>query len=80
MSKLESGKKQLARLEMLTDMVFAITLWRLFLLLPRPEGEYLGLHSVRELFHNNGDLFLIVTLGIIIVIVYWIQHNSLFAF
>lgn len=80
MSKLKSGKKQLARLEMLTDMVFAITIWRLFLLLPRPEGENLRLHSVRELFHDNGHLFAIVTLGIVVVIVYWIQHNSLFAF
>lgn len=70
---------QLKRLETLMDVVFGITLWRIFMLLPRPAaGEHLRIGSVRELILSNTHVLGVVLVGILIVIVYWVQNNTLF--
>ena len=77
MSKSERDTRQLRRLETLIDVVYAITIWRLFMLLPRPE-ENLGWESVLQLLSENGMRLGVVLIGIIVVIVYWKQSNMLF--
>lgn len=68
--------RQLVRLETLMDVVYALIIWRLFLLLPRPmENET---RSVWEVFSDNPWSVLTVAIGIIIVIIYWMQNNLLF--
>lgn len=69
---------QLKRLETLFDVVYGIIIWRFFMLLPRPEGENVELTSLVELVSQNWDDFVIVLLGVLIVIVFWIQSNTLF--
>jgi len=67
---------QLARLETLMDVVFALVLWRLFQLLPKPvEGDT---RSVWVLFTEDPREVLTVVIGITIVIIYWLQNNLLF--
>ena len=77
MSKAERETRQLRRLETLIDVVYGITIWRLFMLLPRPE-ENLGWESVVQLLSESGMRLGVVLIGIIVVIVYWKQSNMLF--
>lgn len=77
MSKSECDSRQIRRLETLIDVVYAITIWRLFMLLPRPEDN-LGWGSVAQLLSDNGMRLTVVLVGIIVVIVYWKQSNMLF--
>ncbi|MCG6886146.1 MAG: hypothetical protein LJE74_02975 [Proteobacteria bacterium] len=70
--------RQLRRLETLMDVVYGITIWRLFMLLPRPAGEELELHTIGELFKDSGQSFAGIFIGIVIVIIYWKQNNMLF--
>jgi uncharacterized membrane protein len=67
---------QLARLETLMDVVFALVLWRFFELLPRPMED--ETRSVLEVFTDDPRQLLTVVIGIIIVIIYWLQNNLLF--
>ena len=68
--------RQLVRLETLMDVIYGLTIWRLFQLLPRPmEGET---RSVWEVFTDDLRPILTVVIGIIIVIIYWMQSNLLF--
>ena len=60
-------------------MVYALVIWRLFMILPRPEKGEGDTNSVLELLANNWDTFIIVLLALVIVIVFWLQNNSLFA-
>jgi len=70
--------RQLLRLERLMDVIFAIVIWRIFMLLPRPETGTLNWKSLYTfLFSNRIDLLMIVV-GIAIVIIYWSQNNTLF--
>ena len=71
---------KLVRLERVMDVVYALVIWRLFMILPRPEKGESDSNSVLELVLNNWDTFLIVLLGLVIVIIFWLQNNSLFSY
>jgi len=68
--------RQLARLETLMDVVYGLIIWRLFQLLPRPMED--DTRSVLEVFADDPRAALTVIIGILIVIVYWMQSNLLF--
>ncbi len=68
--------RQLARLEVLIDVVYALVIWRLFQLIPRPMED--ETRTVWEVFSDDPRPFLTVAIGIVIVIVYWLQSNVLF--
>jgi uncharacterized membrane protein len=68
--------RQLARLETLMDVVYALAIWRLFQFLPRPIDN--ETRTVWEVFTDDPRLVLTVAIGIVIVIIYWMQNNLLF--
>ncbi len=68
--------RQLARLETLVDVVYALAIWRLFQFLPRPIDN--ETRTVWEVFTDDPRLVLTVAIGIVIVIIYWMQNNLLF--
>jgi len=73
------GARQLRRLETLTDVVYAIVLWRLFMLIPRPgiaAGEWTG---VRDYLGDEWIALALVTIGLAFTIIYWVQSNTLFS-
>ena len=68
---------QLKRLETLMDVIFAVMIWRLFMLLPQPvfeEGAQLDFSYLAS--GILGDL-LGSLVGLVFVVVYWIQSNKL---
>jgi len=70
--------KMLRRLETLIDVVFALVVWRIFMILPRPSGDELEMLSIAKLFINEYPKFIIATISILMIIIYWIQNNKLF--
>ncbi len=77
MNSERQGTLQLKRLEMLMDVVFALIIWRIFMILPRPDDESAQWASVLDMLQNNWESFLLVFLSTIIVIVFWVQNNNL---
>jgi uncharacterized membrane protein len=71
--------RQLKRLETLIDVIFGITIWRLFMLLPRPE-ENPEWTSLLDMLSDSGLNFAVAIIALIIVIIYWIQSNLLFRY
>jgi len=71
------GALQLKRLEMLSDVVFALVIWRIFMLLPRPSGESAEWDSVLELLQDEWSTFVLALLSTVIVIIFWLQNNKL---
>ena len=72
-------QRQLRRLETLIDVVFGITIWRLFILLPRPE-ENPDWAKLTDMLVDSGLNFAIFLIALIIVVIYWIQSNLLFKY
>jgi uncharacterized membrane protein len=68
---------QLSRLERLTDVVYAVVLWRLFILIPKPVSSEGVWHNFSEYLVENGFTLAVVVIGVMFVIIYWLQSNTL---
>ena len=74
----ERQARQLRRLEMLIDVVYALVIWRIFTLIPRPERGDFSFDTILEfLLSDKGDLIMVLV-GMVIVIIYWTQNNTIF--
>jgi len=78
LAKLERESRQLRRLEVLIDVIFAIVIWRIFMLIPRPETADWQWDAIGPFLASNVLTFTLVALSIVIVIIYWLQNNALF--
>jgi uncharacterized membrane protein len=70
--------QQLQRLTRIIDVVYAIVIWRIFILLPAPTAEHLTWEHIGPFLSANIGVFLIVIIGIVVTIIYWLQNNLLF--
>ena len=68
---------QLSRLERMMDVVFALVIWRLFTFLPTQEVDDDKWASVTNMLIEEWETFVFVLLAVVIVIIYWLQNNSL---
>ena len=79
----DSGKarretRQLKRLERLMDVVFALILWRAITFFPTPTDKQFSWEQIGPFLSANiGDLAFVL-IGILVVIVFWLQNNLLF--
>ena len=69
---------QLQRLTRLIDVVYAIVIWRIFIMLPNPTAEQLEWEHIGPFLGANIGNFLIVFIGIAVTIIYWLQNNILY--
>ena len=69
---------QLKRLARMIDVVYAIVIWRIFILLPNPTAEQLTREHIGSFLSDNIGAFLMVLIAIVVTIVYWIQNNVVF--
>ena len=70
---------QLRRLETLTDVVYGIAIWRVFILFPRPDQPAWNWHSWREFLAAEGMTIVLIAIGVAVLIIYWLQSNTLFS-
>ena len=77
-AKFRRESLQLQRLARMVDVVYAIIIWRAFTLLPRPTAEQLSWEHIGSFLSANIGGFLLVFIGIVVTIIYWIQNNLLF--
>jgi uncharacterized membrane protein len=70
---------QLRRLETLSDVVYGIAIWRVFMLFPRPDQPAWNWHSWREFFVAEGMTVVLIAIGVAVLIIYWLQSNTLFS-
>ena len=68
---------QLNRLERLADVIYAIALWRMFALIPKPLDAEGSWHSFSEYMGANGFTIATVVIGVMFIIIYWLQSNTL---
>lgn len=77
MSRESVSKIQLLRLERLTDLVYALVIWRIFMILPRPDFDNPEWDTIADMLISTWPDFVVPVLAILIVIVYWLQSNAL---
>jgi uncharacterized membrane protein len=78
LARLKRESRQLRRLEVLIDVVFAIVIWRAFMLIPRPGEADWHWDSITAMLASEILTFVIIMIGVVVAIVYWLQNNALF--
>jgi len=73
----DPGVRQLHRLGTLTDVVYAVCIWRIFALIPRPGIGETDWSSLGEYFRTEWVALLILLVGAVFTIIYWLQNNTL---
>ena len=68
---------QLRRLTTVTDVVYALVLWRAFMIIPRPGVMSGDWPSLGAYLSEYGDGLVIILVGILVTIIYWGQSNVL---
>ena len=68
---------QLSRLERLADVVYGLILLRLFTLIHKPVSAEGAWHSFGEYMGENAFTLITVVIGVMFVIIYWLQSNTL---
>ncbi|MDH3733897.1 MAG: hypothetical protein OEU54_10205 [Gemmatimonadota bacterium] len=78
-SRARRGSLALTRLERLTDVVYGIIVWQLFMLIPTPDTVDYEWGSFSAYLGDSGLTIAVVLIGIGWTIIYWLQSNRLFA-
>jgi uncharacterized membrane protein len=68
---------QLNRLEALVNVVYALLIVRLFMLIPRPGVGEFHWHTLDDYLRDNIMTIVLVLVGLIVLIIYWLQNNAL---
>ena len=78
---LEREKHQLARLKTLMDVLYALMLFSVISAMPIPDEEDGWVWEggvVMDFLVENGGVFLMSIIGVVLIIIYWLQNNRLF--
>lgn len=74
----ERGSKQLLRLAIIIDVLYALIIYKLFLFLPRPEVDGFTTDDLVEVLSTSYLNYLVMFVGFVLVLIYWMQSNLQF--
>lgn len=71
-------ERQLPRLKIFMDVVYAIMFWRIFMHLPRL-NNFPNADNIWDLLTADPDSLVMVVIGVFFIVTYWVQNNRLFS-
>lgn len=75
-AEIERGKGILSSLKIVVNVIYALLLFQIFLILPRPDDPELNYRSLVEIFDEHSMKLVVILVGLILTITYWIQTNK----
>ena len=75
---IERGHRQLLRLSVLIDVLFAMLIYQIFLFLPRPEVDGFTREDLVEVLSTSYLNYLVMLVGFVLILIYWGQSNLQF--
>ena len=73
----ERGINLLNSIKIVVNVLFALLIFQVFLILPRPGDPELEIKLLEQIFADHTMGLLTILVGLILIIVYWIQSNLL---
>ena len=71
----ERGVNLLAGLKIIVNVLFALMIFQIFLILPRPDDPELQYNTLGDILAQNIDKLLLIVVGMVLIILYWLQTN-----
>lgn len=74
----ERGEKQLFRLALIIDVLYALMIYKLFTLMPSPEIDGFGREELYKVLTHSYLNYTVIIIGLVLVILYWGMNNLQF--
>lgn len=74
----ERGEKQLFRLGVIIDVLYALMIFKLFTLMPNPEVDHFGREELYKVLTESYLNYTVIFIGLVLVILYWGVSNLQF--
>ncbi len=74
----ERGERQLKRIMTVIDVLYALMIFQVFLLMPRPEVDNFTASELVSVFRESYLNYLVMTVGMILILLYWGQNHLIF--
>ena len=75
-AQLERGVGTLNSLRIVINVLYALMIFQIFLILPRPDDPDLATHTLSQIFGDHVMQLVMMVVGIILIIIYWVQFNA----
>ncbi len=75
---IERGEKQLFRLGVIIDVLYALMIYKLFTLMPNPEIDGFGREELYKVLTESYLNYTVIIIGLVLVILYWGMSNLQF--
>jgi len=75
---IERGKKQLFRLSVIIDVLYALMIYKLFTLMPNPEIDNFGREELYKVLTESYLNYTVIIIGLVLIILYWGISNLQF--
>jgi len=74
-AEIERGVGLLNSIRVVVNVIYALLIFQTFLILPRPDDPELKYHTLGQIYSENLTQVLVIVVGLILIIMYWIQFN-----
>ncbi len=74
----ERGEKQLFRLSVIIDVLYALMIYKLFTLMPNPQIDGFGREELFKVLTESYLNYTVILIGLVLVIIYWGLSNLQF--
>ena len=76
-ASLQRNQMLLKSLIILVNVLYALMIFQVFLILPRPDDPELVYSSLDQLYEDNVTVLLVIVVGLAMILIYWIQFHKL---
>ena len=76
-SQEERDRRLLNSLSIVINVLYALMIFQIFLILPRPDDPALEYSSLDQIYSENIHILLAMLVGLVMTITYWMQFNKL---
>jgi hypothetical protein len=74
-AQIERGVGLLNSINIVINVLYALLIFQVFLILPRPGDPLLEYQTLSQIYSENLSQLLVIVVGLILIIMYWIQFN-----
>ena len=76
-ASLQRNQMLLKSLVLVVNVLYALMIFQVFLILPRPDDPELQISSLEQVYSENLEVLMVIVVGLIMILIYWIQFHKL---
>jgi len=74
----DRGARQLMRLQILIDVLYALMIYKLFTFMPNPDIDGFGRAELYKVLTESYLNYTVIIIGLVLIILYWAMNNLMF--